>query len=73
VPLGEIASGIGLVLGFGTSLFALLAFFMVANFHIAGGTIFHYAFLTNPYGLPVLGGTLALALGGVRLPLSLRG
>jgi hypothetical protein len=67
------ASGVGLILGFRTSLFALLAFFMVANFHIAGGTIFHYGFLTNPYGLPVLGGTLALALGGVRLPLSVRG
>jgi uncharacterized membrane protein YphA (DoxX/SURF4 family) len=73
VPIGEMASGLGLIVGFRTWLWALLAFFMVTNFHIAGGTIFHYAFLTNPYGLPVLGGTLALALGGVRLPFSLRG
>lgn len=51
VPIGEIASGIALVLGFRTSLFALLAFFMVANFHVAGGTIFHSAFLTNPVRL----------------------
>jgi uncharacterized membrane protein YphA (DoxX/SURF4 family) len=73
VPAAEIISGIALVLGFRTSLSAMMAFVMVVNFHVAGGTIFHYAFLTNPYGLPVLGGTLALALGGVRLPLSLRG
>jgi hypothetical protein len=33
--------------------------------------LFHYRYLTNGYGLPVLGGLLALALGGSRLPLSL--
>ena len=36
------------------------------------GYIFKYSYLTNGYGLPVLGGTLALALGGARLPFSLR-
>jgi uncharacterized membrane protein YphA (DoxX/SURF4 family) len=72
VPLGEITCGLAMTLGIWTPLFAFLAFFMTLNFHIAGGTFFHYAFLTNGYGLPVLGGTLALALGGVRLPWSLR-
>ena len=55
------------------SRWALVAVFFAFNFHVAAGTLFHYSFLTNAYGLPVLGGTLALALGGVRLPLSLRG
>jgi len=73
VPIGEMTSGIALIVGFRTSLFAFVAFFMALNFHVAGGTLFHYSFLINGYGLPVLGGTLALALGGVRLPLSLRG
>jgi hypothetical protein len=45
---------------------------MVLNIHIASGALFKYSFLTNGYGLPVLGSTLALAIGGVRLRWSLR-
>ena len=36
------------------------------------GALFQLAFLTNGYGLPVVGPTLGLALGGIRLPFSLR-
>ena len=54
------------------SVFAFLAFFMALNFHVASGLIFQYGFLTNGYGLPVLGSTLGLAIGGVRLPWSVR-
>ncbi len=72
VPLGEIGSGLALVVGFWTPLFAFIAFAMALNFHIAGGTLFRYSFLTNGFGLPVLGPTLGLAMGGVRLPWSLR-
>ena len=70
VPVGEIGVGLAMIAGFWTSVFAFIAFVMVVNFHIASGVIFTYGFLTNPYGLPVLGGTLALAIGGNRLPLS---
>lgn len=73
VPLGEIVTGLALIVGFWTPLFAFLAFFMWLNFQIAGDTIFHYRFLTNGFGLPILGSTLALAIGGVRLPWSIRG
>ena len=73
VPLGELASGLALVLGFWTPLFAFIAFFMALNFQFASGALFKYSFLTSGYGLPVLGSTLALALGGVRLPWSMRG
>ncbi len=72
VPLGEICSGVALVLGFWTPLFALIAFFMALNFQIASGAIFKFNFLTSGYGLPVLGTTLGLAIGGVRLPWSIR-
>jgi hypothetical protein len=48
----------------------MLTLLMVLNFHIASDVIFQYSYLTNAYGLPVLGGLLALALGGTRLPLS---
>jgi uncharacterized membrane protein YphA (DoxX/SURF4 family) len=72
VPLGEISSGVALLLGLWTPVFALIAFFMVLNFQVASGMIFTYAFLTNGYCLPVLGSTLGLAIGGVRLPWSVR-
>ena len=72
VPLGEITSGLALLVGMWTPLFALVAFFMALNFQIASGAVFKYSFLTSGYGLPVLGGTLALAIGGVRLPWSTR-
>jgi uncharacterized membrane protein YphA (DoxX/SURF4 family) len=72
VMLGELAAGVALVLGVWTRLAAALAFLMVLNFHVASGAIFQYRFLTNGYGLPVLGGLLALAIGGGRLPFSVR-
>ena len=72
VPLGEIFSGIALVFGFWTPLFAFIAFFMAANYQVADGAMFRISFLTSGYGLPVLGSTLGLAIGGVRLPLSVR-
>lgn len=72
VVIGELALGLGLLAGVWVRLAALLGFLMVLNFHFASGRVFHYAFLTNGYGLPVLGGLLALAIGGSRLPGSLK-
>jgi uncharacterized membrane protein YphA (DoxX/SURF4 family) len=71
VPLGEMVAGVALIAGIRTSLFAFIAFFMTLNFQIASGLIFTYAFLTNGYCLPVLGGSLGLAIGGIRLPWSI--
>jgi uncharacterized membrane protein YphA (DoxX/SURF4 family) len=67
VPLGEIVSGLAMIAGVATPLFAFIAFFMAMNFHLGSGALFKYSFLTNGYGLPVLGGTLALALAGGKL------
>jgi uncharacterized membrane protein YphA (DoxX/SURF4 family) len=72
VPIGEFVSGLALVFGFWTPFFALVAFLMALNFQIAAGAIFRYSFLTSGYGLPVLGSTFALAIGGIRLPWSIR-
>lgn len=72
VPLGEFFCGLALVVGFWTPLFAFIAFFMALNFQFASGALFKYSFLTSGYGLPVLGSTLGLTIGGVRLPWSLR-
>src|SRR5437879_2800278 len=73
VPLGEISSGVAMIAGVWTPLFAFVAFFMALNFQFASGALFKYSILTSGYGLPVLGSTLGLAIGGVRLPWSLRG
>jgi len=70
VFLGELAAGLALLAGFWTRLAAALAFLMVMNFHVASGALFQYSFLTNGYGLPVLSGLLALAIGGRNLPFS---
>jgi uncharacterized membrane protein YphA (DoxX/SURF4 family) len=64
VPLGEIASGVAITLGIWPRAFALVAFLMALNFHIASGALFKYSFLTNGFGLPVLGSTLAVAFAG---------
>jgi uncharacterized membrane protein YphA (DoxX/SURF4 family) len=64
VPLGEMASGVAIAIGAWPRLFALIAFSMALNFHVASGALFKYSFLTNGYGLPVLGSTLALVFAG---------
>jgi uncharacterized membrane protein YphA (DoxX/SURF4 family) len=71
VPLGELVSGLALIAGFWTPFFALVAFFMALNFQFASGALFKYSVLTSGYALPVLGATLALVVGGVRLPWSI--
>ena len=71
VPLAELSTGLALIFGFGVRLAAALAFLMVANFHFARGFVYQWAFLGDGYSLPVLGGLLALALGGSRLPFSI--
>ena len=71
VPLGELLAGAALLTGFWTRGAAFAAFLMVLNFHVASGAIFQYRFLTNGFGLPVLGGLIALAIGGANLPATL--
>jgi uncharacterized membrane protein YphA (DoxX/SURF4 family) len=66
VPLGELSAGLAMILGLWTPIAAFVAFFMALNFEIASGVIVKYSFLTNPYGLPVLGSTLALVFSGSR-------
>lgn len=72
VPIGEFGCGLALVAGFWTPVFAFLAFLMALNFQFASGALFKYSFLTSGYGLPLLGSTLGLTVGGVRLPWSIK-
>lgn len=73
VPIAELSAGSALILGFWVRWAAALAMLMVINIHFAADIIFRYDYLINGYGLPILGGFAALALGGRRLPLSLSG
>lgn len=70
VVVAELAAGTALILGIKVRLAAALALLMVLNFHVASDVIFRYDYLINAYGPPVLGGLLALAAGGTRLPFS---
>ena len=70
VPLAELSTAAALILGFWTRLAAALALFMVANFHLARGLFFSNEILTDGVGFPVIGGLLALAIAGGRLPFS---
>lgn len=72
VPLAEMATGLALILGIYVRVAATLALFMLLNFNLASGIMFQYAFLTNGFGLPVLGGLLALSIGGSNLPGSIK-
>jgi uncharacterized membrane protein YphA (DoxX/SURF4 family) len=70
VLAGELAVAAALLAGFHVRLAALAGLFMVVNFHFAMGVLLQYGYLWNGYGPPVLGGLVALAIGGARLPFS---
>jgi len=72
VAAGIGAAGGGLGAGVVGGLAALVGFLMVLTFLFSSGAIFQYRFLTNGYGLPVLGTLLALAIGGAKLPWSVK-
>ncbi len=72
VPVAECVAGLALLIGFWPRIGAGLALFMVLNFHFADGNYWHPAFLRNGYGLPVVGGLLALAVSGRNLPWSVK-
>jgi uncharacterized membrane protein YphA (DoxX/SURF4 family) len=71
VPLGELAAGTALILGFWTRMAAFAAFLMVLNFQFATSAFWSIDFLRDGSGLPLLGALLALAINRARRPLSL--
>ena len=73
VMLAELTAGAALIVGVRVRLIAALTLLMVVHFHVASDVIFHYDYLYNGYGLPVLGGLGALSLSGTRLPFSVSG
>ena len=72
VLAGEFAVALALLAGVWVRPAAVAGMFMVVNFHFAMGVMLSWAYLWNGYGPPVLGGLLALAIGGASLPFSVR-
>jgi uncharacterized membrane protein YphA (DoxX/SURF4 family) len=70
VPVGEFCAGLALIVGFWTRMAAIAAFLMVLNYHFATSAFWSFDFLRDGTGLPVLGGLLAIAISGSRLPFS---
>ena len=68
VPFAELATAAALILGFWTRLAALLALFMILNFHFATASFFHWEFLHDGTGPPLIGALLALVIAGSNLP-----
>ncbi len=72
VLVGELAVGAALLAGWHVRIAAVVGLFMVLNFHFAFGALLDLAYLRNGYGPPIIGGLLALAVGGGQLPFSAR-
>jgi uncharacterized membrane protein YphA (DoxX/SURF4 family) len=70
VPLGELAAGLALILGFWTRMAATVALLMALSFHFATSAFWSVDFLRDGTGFPLLGGLLALSIAGSRLPFS---
>ena len=66
VPLGAMVSGIALTLGFWTRNAAALSLVVVLSLQLGAGSMFRLAYLMDAGGLPVVGGLLAVMIGGER-------
>jgi len=64
VPIGSMAAGIALTLGFWTRIAAAVALVIVLSLQLGAGSMFRYAYLMDAGGLPLAGGLLALIIGG---------
>ncbi len=66
IPVGAITSGAALVFGAWTRIAAAVAVTMVLSLQVGAGAMFRYTYLTDASGLPLVGGLLALIIGGDR-------
>lgn len=66
VPLGAMVGGIALAFGFWTRIAAAVSLVVVLSLQLGAGSMFRYAYLMDASGLPLVGGLLALMVGGER-------
>ncbi len=64
IPLGTMLSGLALALGFWTRIAAAISLVLVLSLQLGAASMFRYAYLMDASGLPLVGGLLALVIGG---------
>jgi uncharacterized membrane protein YphA (DoxX/SURF4 family) len=64
VPLGSMAGGMALVLGFWTRISAAMLLLIVLGLQLGAASMFRLAYLGDASGLPLVGGLVALVVGG---------
>ena len=66
VPLAAMLGGIALALGFWARIAAAVSLVVVLSLQLAAGSMFRYGYVMDASGLPLIGGLLALMIGGER-------
>jgi len=66
VPLGAMLGGLALALGIWTRIAAAMSLVVVLSLQLGAGSMFRYTYLMDASGLPLVGGLLALIIGGDR-------
>src|SRR5688572_6589354 len=64
VPLAAMLGGIALASGFWARIAAAVSLVVVLSLQLAAGSMFRYSYLMDASGLPLVGGLLALLVGG---------
>jgi uncharacterized membrane protein YphA (DoxX/SURF4 family) len=65
VPLAAMLGGMALAFGFWARIAAAVSLVVVLSLQLAAGSMFRYSYLMDASGLPLVGGLLALLVGGV--------
>jgi uncharacterized membrane protein YphA (DoxX/SURF4 family) len=63
IPLGEFSVGVAFILGIAVRPAAILALFLVLNFHFGTSAFFAWEFLRDGTGPPLLAALIAMAIG----------
>ena len=66
VPLGAMISGLALTFGFWTRIAAAMSLVVVLSLQLGAGSMLRLTYLMDAAGLPLVGGLLALMIGGER-------
>ena len=72
IPVSEFLTSMAFILGFWIPAAAVLALFMVLNFHFGTAAFYAWDFLRDGTGPPVIGGLIGLAIGGRNLPFTIQ-
>ena len=64
VPLAAMVSGMALACGFWTRIAAAVSLVVLLSLQLGAGAMFRYAYMADASGLPLVGGLVALVIGG---------